>query len=169
MGKFERDLDERLEKKVKSMANAAGLNALGITVEAVRVKKCKTYGEVVKGNDLVTLFTGDPDIVCVALYEDLFIDQKRGTNRVDEETENYWIESLLSQISYDSEKEKVVITKPELNIGRGMYAKYKNIAVQKEELAFLTLQQMADEKKKEKEEKKARAAEKKALAAAKKH
>ena len=150
------------------MANSAGLTSLGITVEAVRVKKCKTYGEVVKGNDLVTLFTGDPDIVCVALYEDLFIDPKTGESRVDEGTEQYWIDSLLSQISYDNEKEKVVITKPELNVSRSMYEKYKNIAVQKEELAYLTLQQMADQKRKEKEEKKAQAAEKRALAKLKK-
>jgi len=155
MGKYSRDLDERLEKKVKDLAASIGFQQMGITIEAVRLKKSKTYGEVVKGNDLVTLFTNDPDLVCVALYEDLFIDNKTGENRVDEETQNYWIEALLSQISYDNEKDKVVITKPDINISSGMYHKYKNVAVQKEELAILTLQQMADQKKKEKEEKKA--------------
>lgn len=154
MGKYVRDLDTDLEKKVKDMANSLGLRAQGITVEAVRIKKCKTYGEVLKGNDLVTLFTNDPFLVCVALYEDLF-------DKVDNETQDYWIESLLSQISYDSEKDKVVITKPELAVGRGMYAKYKNVAIQKEELALLTIQQIADEKKKEKEEAKAKRLEKK--------
>ena len=88
------------------------------------------------------------------MYEDLF-------DKVDPETQDYWIESLLSQISYDSEKDKVVITKPELSINREMYHKYKNVAVQKEELAVLTIQQIADEKKKEKEEAKARRLEKK--------
>ena len=42
-----------------------------------------------------------------------------------------------------------------------MYHKYSNVAVQKEELAILTIQQIADEKKKEKEEAKARRLEKK--------
>lgn len=157
MGKYVRDLDTDLEKKVKDMAVSRGLKAQGISVEAVRIKKCKTYGEVLKGNDLVTLFTNDPFLVCVALYEDLF-------DKVDPETQDYWIESLLSQISYDSEKDKVVITKPELSINREMYYKYSNVAVQKEELAVLTIQQIADEKKKEKKEKeeaKARRLEKK--------
>ncbi len=154
MGKYVRDLNEDLEAKVKNMANSMGLRAQGITVEAVRIKKCKTYGEVLKGNDLVTLFTNDPFLICVALYEELF-------DRVDTETQDYWIESLLSQISYDSEKDKVVITKPELAVGRSMYNKYKNVAVQKEELALLAIQQIADEKKKEKEEAKARRLEKK--------
>lgn len=155
MGKYARDLDERLEKKVKDMAASFGFRELGINVEAIRLKKSKTYGEVVKGNDLVTLFTNDPYLVCVALYEDLFIDNKTGENRVDEETQNYWIESLLSQISYDNEKDKIVLTKPELNVSIGMYHKYKNVSIQKEELAILTIQQMAELKKKEKEEKKA--------------
>lgn len=155
MGKYSRDLDERLEKKVKELASAIGFREMGITIEAVRLKKSKTYGEVVKGNDLVTLFTNDPYLVCVALYEDLFIDPKTGENRVDDETQNYWIESLLNQVGYDSEKDKVVITKPELNVSIGMYHKYKNVAIQKEELAILTIQQMAELKKKEKEEKKA--------------
>ena len=148
MGKYSRDLDERLEKKVKELASAIGFREMGITIEAVRLKKSK-------GNDLVTLFTNDPYLVCVALYEDLFIDPKTGENRVDDETQNYWIESLLNQVGYDSEKDKVVITKPELNVSIGMYHKYKNVAIQKEELAILTIQQMAELKKKEKEEKKA--------------
>lgn len=146
MGKYSRDLDETLEKKVKDMALEKGLKAMGITVEAVRVKKCKTYGEVVKGNDLVTLFTNDPDLVCVALYEELF-------DRVDDETKSYWIESLLTQISYDSEKEKVIVTKPDINMHSGMYEKYKNIAVQKEELAVLEIQKIAEEKKEERDRK----------------
>ena len=154
MGKYVRDLDIDLEKKVKDMAVSRGLKAQGISVEAVRIKKCKTYGEVLKGNDLVTLFTNDPRLVCVALYEDLF-------DKVDPETQDYWIESLVSQISYDSEKDKVVLTKPELSINREMYYKYSNVAVQKEELALHTIQQIADEKKKEKEEAKARRLEKK--------
>lgn len=146
--KYSRDLDEKLEKKVKEMANSKGLNACGITVEAVRIKKCKTYGEVLKGNALVTLFTNDPNLVCVALYEELF-------DRVDEQTQDYWIESLLTQISYDDEKDKVVLTKPEINMSHGMYLKYGPVAAQKEELAFLTIQQIGDEKQREKEEKKA--------------
>ena len=154
MGKYVRDLDIDLEKKVKDMAVSRGLKAQGVSVEAVRIKKCKTYGEVLKGNDLVTLFTNDPRRLCVALYDDLF-------DNVDPETQDYWIESLVSQISYDSEKDKVVLTKPELSINREMYYKYSNVAVQKEELALHTIQQIADEKKKEKEEAKARRLEKK--------
>lgn len=159
MAKYARDLDETLKKKVEDMANAMGLNTY-VNVEAIRVKKCKTYGEVLKSSELVKLFTGDDSMVCVALYEDLF-------DLVDEETKSYWIEALLNQIEYDSEKDEagkdpIIIKKPEINLSMGLYNKYKNVAVQKEELAILTLQQMADKKKEEKEAKKAEKAAKKA-------
>ena len=38
MGKYSRDLDERLEKKVKELASAIGFREMGITIEAVRLK-----------------------------------------------------------------------------------------------------------------------------------
>ena len=65
------------------------------------------------------------------------------------------IESLLSQVFYDSEKEKISIIKPELNVGLGMYHKYKEVAVQKLELAYYTLQQLEEKRKEEKAAKKA--------------
>lgn len=155
MGKYARDLDEALEKKVKDLSIEMGLKANGISVEAIRLKKSKTtVGEVVKGNDLVKLFTGDDNFIAVALYEDAF-------NLVDEQTQTFWIESLLNQISYDSEKDQIVITKPELAISTGMYHKYKNVAVEKTELALLTIKQIDDMKKQAKEDEKARKAEKK--------
>lgn len=148
MGKFSRDLDQALESKVKSLAVEMGLKATGINIEPIRLKKSKKdVGLVLKSSDLVTLFTGDDSLVAVALYEEAF-------NRVDDQTQEIWIRSLLNQISYDMEKDKIVITKPELNVGLGMYRKFGNVAVQKAELALMTLQQIADEEKEMKEAKK---------------
>lgn len=150
MGKYARDLHDGLEKKVKSMAQSVGLTDMGINIEAIRLKKSKnSIGEVVQGNDLVKLFTGEENLVAVALYEDAFL-------CVDDQTQNLWIEGLLSQISYDDEKEKVVITKPEIQVGLGMYRKYGNVAVQKYELALMTIQQLAEKSKIEKESKKSK-------------
>lgn len=147
MAKYARDLDEALERKVKDLANAAGFREMGITVEPIRLKSKKSYGEVIKANELVTLFTGDSDILCVAVNEELF-------DNLDDQSQNVLIELLLSQVWYDSEKEKIVITKPELNVSIGMYNKYKEIAVQKLELAYYTLQQLEEKRKEEKARKK---------------
>lgn len=148
MAKYSRDLDEALEKKVRDIASAAGLREMGITIEPICLNSKKSYGEVIKANELVTLFTGDADMLCVAVNEELFIN-------LDDQSQTVLIESLLSQVSYDEEKEKIVITKPELNVGLGMYHKYKEIAVQKLELAYYTLQQIEEKKKEEKAAKKA--------------
>jgi hypothetical protein len=148
MGKYARDLHDGLERKVKSMAQSVGLTDMGISIEAIRLKKSKnSIGEVVQGNDLVKLFTGEENLVAVALYEDAFL-------CVDDQTQNLWIEGLLSQISYDEEKEKVIITKPELQMSLGMYRKYGNVATQKYELALMTVQQLAEKTKAEKDAKK---------------
>ena len=95
MGKYSKDLSSGLEEKVKNLANEMGLRANGINVEPVRLKKSKKeVGQVLKTNDLVELFTRDNSTVVVALYEDAF-------DRVDEQTQEIWIRSLLVQISYD--------------------------------------------------------------------
>ena len=153
MAKYSRELDENLEKKVKELASAAGLREQGITIEPICLHSKKSYGEVIKANELVTLFTGDSDMVCVAINEELF-------QLLDDQSQTVLIESLLSQVWYDDEKEKVVINKPELHLGLGMYHKYKEVAPQKLELAYYTLLSIEDKKKAEKEAKKAERAEK---------
>jgi uncharacterized protein with PIN domain len=151
MGKFSRDLDESLEKKVKTLAREMHITDWGINVEAIRLKKSKKeVGTVLKANDLVTLFTGDESLVAVALYEEAL-------NRMDSQNQDLVIRSLLSQISYDADKDKIVITKPELQISLGMYRQFGDIAVKSAELQLLTLAQIADEEK----EKKANAKKKK--------
>ena len=144
MGKFSRDLDESLEKKVKALAREMHITDWGINVEAIRLKKSKKeVGTVLKANDLVTLFTGDESLVAVALYEEAF-------NRMDSQNQDLVIRSLLSQISYDADKDKIVITKPELQINLGMYRQFGDLAVKSAELQLLTLAQIAEEEKERK-------------------
>ena len=144
MGKFSRDLDESLEKKVKTLAREMHITDWGINVEAIRLKKSKKeVGTVLKANDLVTLFTGDESLVVVALYEEAL-------NRMDSQNQDLVIRSLLSQISYDADKDKIVITKPELQINLGMYRQFGDLAVKSAELQLLTLAQIAEEEKERK-------------------
>jgi len=152
MSKYARDLDESLVAKVKNLSTQFGLKEQGINVEAIRLKKTKnTIGEVVKGNDLVKLFAGE-DIVAVALYEDAF-------DLVDDQTQTIWIEGLLEQIVSEEDKEgnvKIKINKPELQLGVGVYHKYGKVAMDKAELALLTIDQIRDREREEKEAKKAK-------------
>lgn len=147
MGKYSRDLDEKYEKKIREMVSSTGLRENGVTIEPIRLNSKKSFGEIIKSNEFVTLFTGDPSMIGLAVNEELF-------DTLDDQTVTILIESLLSQISYDEEKDKVIISKPEINVGLGMLHKYKEVAVQKIEAAYYGLQQIEQKKKEEKEMKK---------------
>lgn len=147
MGKYSRDLDEKYVKKIKEMVAVTGLRECGVTIEPICLNSKKSYGEIIKSNEFVKLFTGDDNMVGLALNQELF-------DTLDEQTTTVLIESLLAQISYDYEKEKVIITKPEISVGIGMLHKYKEVAVQKLEAAYYGLQQIEQKKKEEKEMKK---------------
>jgi len=145
MAKYSKDLDEDLVKKVSDKAAEMGFTGMGITVQAIKLNKSKScFGEVLKPNDFVKLFIADDYTVVIALYEDAF-------NLVDEQTQDIWIESLLDQVVYDSEKDKILISKPELSLSLGLYHKYKDIAAQKLELAYHTIQQIEEKKKEERD------------------
>ena len=154
MAQYSKDLDENLENKVKTLAVTYGLANPDVEVWALRLNKIgKDVGEVVKGNDLLKMKAGK-NVVAIALLEEAF-------QEVDEPTQNIWIESLLSQVYYDGEKEKVIIEKPEIAITAGMYNKYGDVAVNKAVLAQLTLEQLREEEKERKEQEKLAKKEKK--------
>ena len=113
MAKYSKDLSEDLKQLVEEAVAKTNLESIGVRVEPIRLNKSKgVFGEVIKGNDLLKLFTNGDDVVAIALFEDVF-------DRLEISMQKLLIESLVSQISYDLEKDKLVITKPELNIPRG--------------------------------------------------
>ena len=147
MAKYSKDLNENLVNKVKALAASYSLTDSGVKVEAVALNKVgKDVVEIAKGNDVTKLFS-DKDVVVIALLEEAFLS-------VDDKTQNMWIESALSQIYYDSEKEKIKIEKPEITVTAGMYNKYKGLAVDMAVLAQLTIEQIREQEKERKEQEK---------------
>ena len=57
-----------------------------------------------------------------------------------------WTRSLLYQISYDADKDKINIVKPEMNISYDLYKYFRDQAIKATELAILTMQQINAEK-----------------------
>lgn len=150
--KYSRDLDEDLKSKVRALAAEKIENS--ITIEPIKLNSKKAYGEVVKSNEITSIFTGNPDMVCVALNEELFA-------ILDEETQDILIRNLLSTIRYDNEKEKVMINKPEIMFTIEMLHDYKGVVAQKIEIAYHGLQQLEEMRREAKEAEKAAKAEKK--------
>lgn len=144
MGKFVDLFDDDLIKIAKDEIANSGLRQMGVNVEVCGLKKSKKdVGIVVKGDDKTERVTNDPSLVFLALYEEAF-------KRVDDATKLIWIQNLLSQVSVDTDKDKIMITKPEINLSLGMYRKYGDVAVNKAELAIMTLAEIAREEKERK-------------------
>lgn len=105
--------------------------------------------KVQKANEIVELALEKEDVIVVSIYETAF-------DRVDEQTKELWIENALNQVHYDIEKDKVTIGgEPTITVDLGMYRAYKDVIIQKLELAALTLQQIQDEEKEKKAQEKA--------------
>lgn len=145
MGKYSKDLDSKLVAMVEAAVAETNLEQIGVRVEAIKMNKSKgVIGEVLKGNDLMKLFNQGDDIVAIALFEEAFME-------VNERTRQLWIELLVSQAWYDIDKDKLVITKPELNIPVGMYRKYGAEVVDAMEVALMTVESINERKKAEKQ------------------
>ena len=155
MAKTLSEASEEYVKLVNEAVSETGLDRMGVDFQVYNL--LKTKNEVVrvqKANEIAEILTNRDDLVIVAIFEKAF-------DKVDEKTRRMWIESALTKVSYDSEKDKLVIGgEPTITIPLGMYHKYDKLAVDMAELEQLTLQQIRDEeeeeKAKKKEEKKAK-------------
>ena len=140
------EYEELVKEVVRERTDLSGY----VEFKVFNIKKSKKdVTKVQKANEIVELALDMEDVVVLSIYEDAF-------DRCDEQTKRLWIENALAPVHYDMEKDKVVIGgEPTITVSLGMYHKYKDIIIQKLELAALTLQQIEDEERKRKEEEKA--------------
>ena len=134
-----------IQKLVQDIANETGLSQF-VSFQALNVKKSKEVVKVKKASPETEVLS-DKEVI-VLVYEDAF-------DRVDEATQLMWLRSELSKVSYDSEKDKVVIGVPMISVPLYFYQKFGNVALQNAELAIHTIQQLEDEEKQRKAEAKA--------------
>lgn len=145
------ETSEAVEDMVFHKFDEVGLNALGINLKVLSTTKAK---EVIKVSrtSATTAFLTKKDLQII-IFEDAF-------NRLPDDMQERLVEMTLSNVWYDTEKDKLnVETNPFVQIFN-MRKKYPNI-VDDIETAFLTIKQMEDE------EKERKAAEKEAKKAAK--
>jgi hypothetical protein len=136
------DLVNKVAKR-KSISNYVEFQVLNLK------KSKKEVIKVQKANEIVELALEKEDVVVVSIYEKAF-------DMVDDQTKELWIENALNPVQYDMEKDKVIIGgEPTITVDLGMYHTYKDVIIQKLELAALTLQQIADAEKEKKAQEKA--------------
>lgn len=123
-----------------------------VSLRVLSTKKAKNVLKVSRANAILNGVTKD-DVVLV-IYEEAF-------DRLSDEFKNKLMEGVFSNVSYDSEKDKVIVENDIAKEIFRMRKKYENY-VDVMETAYLIIQQIEDEEKERKEAEKQRKAEERA-------
>lgn len=136
--------DEDICKIVDKVADELSLSNF-VDFETLDMPKSKEVATVMKASALAEYLSDRNDLVLVVVRGDAF-------DKVDDDTKYFWIRMALDQVSFDSEKGKVVIGVPTITVPVGFYEKYKTKAVDAALLGKYTLAQIEDEEKQRKAE-----------------
>ena len=95
---------------VDEISSKLGLDIYGVKFEPIYVKKAKEVCKVVKANDFAKYKAAEEDLVFVVCYEDFFegIDSM-GHAYASEEDKYKALRLAMEQVSYDPEKEKLIV------------------------------------------------------------
>ena len=131
-----------------------GMPQMGMNLKVMSVTKSKDVLKVGRANATTEFLTKNSDIITLYVYEDAF-------DRLSDEFKGKLMEGVLSNVSYDTEKDKLLVDNSrygELIRMRRKYPSYVDII----ETATMVIEQIAEEEKQRKEEEKLRKAEEKA-------
>ena len=156
--------DESIVKLVDEIAHEIGLSQF-VDFETLDVVNLKEVVKIVKANEYAEYLSGREDLILVLVNGEAFDLLPDGPDANGVDNKYMWLRLAMEQIAYDSEKEKIVIGCPKIEVPVGMYEKFKGAAVDSALLAQYTLAQIAEKKEQEKAE---RAAQKKERARKKK-
>lgn len=154
MGKFIEPTDDIVEI-VKQLTDELNLGFYGLEVQPLCVTKASKVCEVVKANDLTEYKLQKDNLIFVLCYEAAFNGRDRnGSPFVEDDVKRMWIQNAMECISYDSEKDKLSLKAPTLQIPVSFYEKYGEKAIDSARLGLYVMSQIADLKKQEAAEKK---------------
>ena len=109
-----------------------------IDLKLLGVPKSKEVIKVQKTNPQAEYLGKCPDSIVVCVYEQAF-------DRLDDKGKKLLAEDALASVSFDSEKDKIVVGCPQIVVSVGGRAKYGEELLNYAESAVLAIQQIADE------------------------
>lgn len=143
MGKIYKTSDDIVEL-VESKFDETGLDTYGLNLRVMSVNKSKDLIKVSKANAATEFLVKDQDIIQVFIYEAAF-------DRLPDDAKNMLVEMALSNISYNSEKDKIIIDNNPFNQIFAMRKKYGDVILDKIELASMIMAEIEAENKEKKE------------------
>ena len=146
------ETDNSIVEKARDIFEETGLPQMGISLKILSTPKAKAVLKISRANATTNFLTKNDIILLV--YEEAF-------DRLSDEFKSKLMEGAISNITYDSEKDKINV---EGDIAKEIFRlrkKYDNY-VDVVETSYIVMQQIEDEEKQRKEEEKMRKAAEKA-------
>ena len=158
---------EEVENLVAEISSELGLENFGVDFQPIFINKSKEVCKVVKANELFEYTAKREDLVFVVCNQDVFEGtDPQGHPYTDEKNKYLWLRTEMEKVSYDTEKDKLIIGCPSITLPVGLYEKYKEegkdaVLIQNALLGQYTIAKIEQDKKEEAERKKALRANKK--------
>lgn len=145
--------DVSIVKLVDEIMNELGLAQDGIDFEVLDVVNLKQAVKVVRANEYAEYLSDRENLILVLVNGEAFDLLPDGPDDNGVDNKYMWLRLALDEVAYDSEKEKIIIGAPKLDVTIGCYEKYGKAAIESSLLAHYTLAQMAEKKAQERAEK----------------
>lgn len=140
------ELTEENQKLIDRLFEESGLNNY-VNLILLGTTKAKEVIKVAKTNPIAEKLGNCPDSVVCIVYEDAF-------DRLDDNAKRLITEDVLSTISYDFDKDKIVVGCPCITITQHGRAKYGENLINAVESGLFAIQQLEEERKAKKEREK---------------
>ena len=136
--------DEAIVDLARDKFEETGLSQLGVNLKVMSVTKAKQPLKISRANATTEYLIKDSDVITLFVYEDVF-------DRLTDDYKELLMEGALSNVSYDTEKERILIDNGQYSELLRMRRKYPNY-VDVVETAQLIMDDIVEEEKRKKEE-----------------
>lgn len=142
--KTSEDIVELFEEQFSEV----GLESYGLHLKVMSVPKAKEIIKVSRANATTEHLSKINDLITIFVFENAF-------DRLTDDAKTMLVEMALSGVSYDSEKDKIIVDTNPIHLILNMRRKYGDDILNKVELAQLTIEAIEQEEKERKEAEKA--------------
>lgn len=144
------DTSEDILELAHDKFEETNLPQVGVYLKVISVDKAKDVLKIARANATTEYITKKSDMCTLLIYEEAF-------DRLTDELKSKLMEGALSNVSYDTEKGKLIVDNSKYGEIFRMRRKYSNY-VDMAETASLVVEQIAEEERQRKEEEKERKA-----------
>lgn len=142
LGQVSEETQELVDKIVEEVGLVHFLN-----VKCLSISKQKQVVKVSRANPTTEYFGNCPDTVILYIFEAVL-------DRLDDEQKEIVLRDAVNQIYYDNDKDKIIVTPPQICATVGGRQKWGNKLIDTLETCVLVMEQIEEEEKERKAEEK---------------